>query len=250
MRITEDIVKNAKNGIFKAMLCNGTSEEPDYYEIDNIKQLADSISVNGECYSPRGDDITEDNKHIVLADLAIIAQAGLSGNEKAPAVGFLDSKGEAIHIMVNKEMLEQYPQEIEDEPPQKPKFYGFKKIMRRLFGAFRDELREYDERDYDYRHEKAAYDKAVAECDADYEKRMPAFDRSQEASNKLEKELAAERAAFLEQYERETQLSADKIKTDISKVMSEDGVKPAAVTVKQKQHGNDMQVQALTANHH
>lgn len=240
---TKNIIDIAKKGIFKAMLGNGDHGEPDYYEPDNIKQLADSISVNGERYPVRGDQITRDNMEFVLADLAMVAVAGLSGNENAPVVGYLDVNGEAVNIVSDKETMENYPPAPE-QAPAKPRFYFFKKICNRFFGAFRSELRDYDELLEDYNAAKAGYDEAVAKCDADYERRKPALDRSQEESNRFAEEVAAERAAFLEQHERDMQRTATIEKVNIGKVQQEAGIAAPAVNEMPKQQ---KQAQAAAA---
>lgn len=170
--VTADNINAHLSGVFSAMT-GKKGMTLDNVTVEDVRAIADRFSVGGERYEIRGNDIREDNYKSVLGEIALLTSMGLSGDERAKSVGFLDENHEALMMKLDAFEL-RTPEEV--TVPKKPNI--FKRIMNKLFGAY----------DYDCRAYKNAlaareeYDQQKAKVDKYNEALDKRFDDNYEAS--------------------------------------------------------------------
>lgn len=120
------VAEGVQPGLFCAMLSD-QGAFLDFSDSETVRTLADRLIVNGRPYSEQM-QITDENCRYALLDMAVLSKMALSGYENSPVVGFTEANAHPIDFSVDDSEL--YPREVE-----KPGV--FKRLMNKLFGAFK-----------------------------------------------------------------------------------------------------------------
>ncbi len=138
-------------GVFGTMLGKDGLRTDDL-TVQDVRDIADRIWIDGSRYDIRGDMISDANYKNVISEIAMRVSMSFSGNVKGPSVGFLDKDSMPFNVELDAFVVNA-PEEV--PVPKAPGF--FKKVMNKLFGAFKSDIKAYDEQ----KEARAAYEKAM-----------------------------------------------------------------------------------------
>ncbi len=185
--------------------------------LKDTRILAELITINGKPYPFRGDQITDKNFTLVQNDIALLTTMAISGKEDFPKIGLCaaptrDRKLDSIELKAQKSAYPPVPSLLKEQPPAKPGI--FKRILNTLFGAFKEDIDNYNRAISPFNDAKANYQKEIESL----EKNLRG---NSEAGEKYAKENSAELTRNIEQLRR-----GDTVRMNVDSLQREEGIAP------------------------